>query len=532
MSVFVTPDEMRAAEAAAVAVGRSEPDLMREAASRIAEWVDTHVRRRAKARRLAVALVGPGNNGGDAIVALALLAERGWQTAAVMLGRHEIGTLPAHAENLSRIEFPGLDSLAGADVILDGVYGVGGRPSLPPEIAAAFQRAHDVRIERGVPLIAIDVPSGIDPGSGAASEDAFHADVTLCLGLPKIGLIREPAATHVGELELLDIGIAPPPGDGRPMLITESSVRRLLPRRRATAHKHQTGTVIVVGGAPTYYGAPRLSAESAARAGAGLVCVAAPSSTIPVIAGQVPELVVLPLDESGVHAADQIGSWIEQRGGHVDALVIGPGLGQSPHVDALLGRLFERLPTLDNSARGRDDSGPAIVLDADALNWIAKRGGLPTTIGTARAVMTPHVGELGRLLQVETSDILDDPIGYAKLAAERFGQTVILKSGYSLVSSAEGVAIAPRAAPELATAGTGDVLAGLVGGLLAQGLQPRDAGEAALFIGAKAGLLARHRRGTYGVMARDVIEEISGVMRAISEPDWSGDELIQAREEM
>lgn len=532
MSAFVSPDEMRAAEAAAVAAGRPEPELMRAAAHKIADWVDSHVTRRADARRVAVALVGPGNNGGDALVALAKLSERGWQVAAIMLGRSEIGHLPAPAELLARIHMTGNDALDAADVILDGVFGIGGRAEVPLAVADAFKRAHRVRIERGTPLVAIDVPSGIDPGSAAASPDAFQADVTLCLGLPKVGLIREPAATYVGELVLLDIGITYAAEQGRPVLIDETSVRRILPRRHASAHKHQTGTALIVGGAPTYYGAPRLSAESAATAGAGLVCVAVPESIVPVIAGQVPELVMLPLGESPDQAADTITEWITQRGGHVDTLVVGPGLGQSVAVSAFLERLFQTLASTADSSRTRDGSGLTFVLDADALNWIAKRGALPDGIAAGQAVLTPHAGELGRLLGCQMTEILEDPIRHARLAASRFHQTIILKSGFSVAVTVDGdVWVAPRSTPELATAGTGDMLAGLVGGLLAQGMAPADAARSALFIGATSGLSARRRQGMYGVLARDVIKGIPSVMRALSEPRWRSDDSGLLREE-
>jgi len=519
MSVLVTPDEMRAAEAAAVAAGRSEPELMRAAAGQIAAWVDMHVERRAHARRFAVALIGPGNNGGDALVALALLIKRGWRCAALLLGRYSFGTLPASFDLLEQIQLTTTESLDAADIILDGVYGVSGRASLPDAVAAAFRRAYQIRIDRGTPLVAIDVPSGVDPACGAASPDAFHADVTLCLGLPKIGLIREPAATHVGELEILDVGVEPLPAGDRPRLIDELAVRRLLPRRRASAHKHQTGSVLVIGGAPTYYGAPRLSAEAAARAGAGLVCVAAPATIIPVIAAQVPELVLLPLGDSAQTSVTHISEWVEQRGGHVDALIVGPGLGQSSHANELLEQLFSESSGFHCSS-DREASAPYVVLDADALNWFAKRGTLPAGIASGRAVLTPHAGELGRLLSRSATDILSDPISHAKDAVDRFQQTVVLKSGYSVVASIDGsVSIAPRAVPELATAGTGDVLAGLIGGLMAQGLEPADAARAAVFVGAQAGLAARQRRGVHGVLARDVIDCIPAVMRRLTEPN-------------
>jgi NAD(P)H-hydrate epimerase len=526
MTVLVSPDEMRAAEAAAVAAGRPEPDLMRLAAAGIASWIDLHVKRRAAARRFAIALVGPGNNGGDALVALALLVERGWRAGAIMLGRETLGELPADQHLLDAIELVGVERLQEADVILDGVYGVGGRASLPDTVAAAFRRAHDIRIERATPLVAIDVPSGVDPGSGTAAAEAFQADVTLCLGLPKIGLIREPAATHTGELELLDIGIALDSTGDRPELIDERSVRTWLPRRSASAHKHQTGTVLVIGGAPTYYGAPRMTAEAAARAGAGLVCVAAPASIIPVIAGQVPELVMLPLDDSAGEAARQVMNWIDERGGHVDTFIIGPGLGQTPHATNLLERLIGDPNAGIISSRALRDKHPTFVLDADALNWIAKRGSFPLGIPPNSAAMTPHAGELGRLLGEPPDVLLDETIQGAVRAARMFDQTVVFKTGYTVIAAPDGtVRVSPRSAPELATAGTGDVLAGLVGGFLAQGMSALDAAATALFAGAHAGKAARAELGTQGVMATDVIDRLPSVLRRLSEPNWSGEEL-------
>jgi NAD(P)H-hydrate epimerase len=532
MSVLVTPDEMRAAEAAAIADGRPQPELMREASSQIAAWLEAHIPERADGPRRAVALVGPGNNGGDALVTLASLIERGWEARAIYLGRMDKGDLPASPRFLSQIRHGELSTLANCDVILDGVFGVGGRPAVPDDVATAFRHAHESRVLRGTPLIAIDVPSGIDPGSGAASDDAFRADVTLCLGLPKLGLVREPAATHVGELVLLDIGIAPPPADERPVLIDEMFVRRTLPRRQASAHKHQTGTVLVIGGAPTYYGAPRLSAEAAARAGAGMICVAIPAAIVSVVAAQVPELVLLPLGESPERSATQILTWIEQRGGNVDALVVGPGLGQSPEAFELLERLF----AWDNSGLlkhvKRVDS-PGFIFDADALNWISARGEFPKQVPAGSAVLTPHAGELARLTGVPARELLADPLTSARDAAARFGQTVVFKTGFAIAASPGGeTAVAPRSAPELATAGTGDVLAGLIGGLLAQGLDPFSAAQMALYIGSQAGRRARTSRGLYGVLARDVIDEIAGVMRRLTEPVLKSVELRQTRGEM
>lgn len=512
MTRLVTPAEMRAAEAAAVAAGTPEPRLMRRAAEAIAGWLAERFRH-ASAPHV-IALVGPGNNGGDALVTLALLAARGWQASAVLLDRPALGDLPAAPENLARIHLVPASALTQADVILDGVFGIGGRAELPASVADAFRLATRVRRERGTPLVAIDVPSGGHAGSGAVAPDVFPADVTLCLGLPKIGLLREPLASAVGELIVLDIGIPEPAADDAPRLIDERLARALVPRRAASAHKHGVGSLLVVGGAPTYYGAPRLAGEAALRSGAGLVALAVPEPLVPVIAGQVPELVFVPL---GVQppALDSIDAFLGSRGETVRAAIVGPGLGSGSEAERLLSGL------LDATKGGGSLGRRPIVIDADGLNWMARLGHPPRALETGQAVLTPHPGELARLLGCGTSDILADPWGMARRLARESGQVVVLKTGYSCVAAPDGALwLAPRTMPEMATAGTGDVLAGTIGGFLAQGLAPFDAARLAVYCGAMAGRNARERLGTLPVVASDIIHALPEAIRRLAEPRW------------
>lgn len=515
MTVLVTPNEMQAAEHAAIASGTSAAVLMRRAAESIAEWLVQHIVGRQAGPRVAVGFVGPGNNGGDALVTLALLHEQGWRARAVFLGRHELGELPAHDTSFQAIERIGIREIGIPDVILDGVYGFRGRASLPRPVTDAFAVARELRLKQAVPLVAIDVPSGIDAGTGAADEDAFPADVTLCLGLPKIGLVKSPAAEFVGELELLPIGIPQPTfADNRPALLTESIVRPALPRRSAFAHKSDTGTALVVGGAPAYYGAPRLAAEAALRSGAGLVCAAVPIAIVPVIASQVPEVVLLPLDDSNGHSSvAAIGEYLGQRRGERIAMAVGPGLGRDGRATALLDGLFA-------SPVGRRHIEDArLVIDADALNWLSSRKSLPEGVDAEMALLTPHTGELARLLACSRDDVAKDPQASAQEAARQYRQIVLLKRGYSIVVTPDGrVWYGPRAVPELATAGTGDVLTGLLCGLMAQGATPLDAALCGVFIGACAAKQARRRHGIGGVIARDVIDRIPSVMAALAQP--------------
>jgi NAD(P)H-hydrate epimerase len=525
MTVLVTPEEMRAAEQALFDAGMPPPTLMRVAAERMAIWLDQHIS--GPIRRRAIALVGPGNNGGDALVTLALLIERGWEAGAVLLGREHVGELPAAAASLAEIDRCDLDALDSAHVILDGVFGIGGRDALDPEVVTAFKAAARARVRHGTALVALDVPSGIDSATGCAHPEAFRADVTLCLGLPKLGLFREPAATCVGELVLIDIGIAEPVLPERPRMIDERRVRELLPRRRASAHKHATGALVVIGGAPTYYGAPRLTGEAALRAGAGLVCLAVPEELAPVIAAQVPELIFLPLRNDGEAASRDIGAFVDQRRRSLTAAAIGPGLGRSATVDRMLDDL------LDTGDAASDVlANVPLVIDADGLNWLAQREPRPRRLKPGRAVLTPHPGEMARLLRIDTDEVLAEPIEIARRAARRFQQVVVLKTGYAPVAEPDGsVWVSPRATPELATAGTGDVLTGITAGLLTQGLAPADAAHVGVFIGARAGRAARNRHGVRGVVASDVIREVATVLRTLEESPMISWESAYVRED-
>lgn len=512
MNMLVTPDEMRAAEEALFAGGMPSSDLMFVASSRMADWIDKRV---GGMNRHAVALVGPRNNGGDGLVTLALLTERGWRCSAILLGHPCFGDLPGKPESFAQIEVADLTALNDAAVILDGVYGIGSHTHIPADVADAFRAARHARLMHGTPLVAIDVPSGIDARTGEASPDAFTADVTLCLGLPKVGLVREPAATCVGELVLLDIGVPEPVIADRPRLITESTVRPLMPTRRASAHKHTTGALLVIGGDAAYYGAPRLSGAAALRAGAGLVALAVPASHVPVIASAVPELVFVPLPADANLAFAAIRTFTATRASTLSALLIGPGLGRSARTEQLLTFMLD-VPPADSTL-----ADPPLVIDADALNWIAGLGRIPQALRPGRAVLTPHAGELARLMETTVDVVLSDPLQVARQAAGKFEQIIVLKTGYTAIASPDGsVWLAPRATPELATAGTGDVLAGLIGGLLAQGLAPGDAARLGVYAGAMSGRAARARSGMLGVIAGDVIDLIPDALTTLGEPAW------------
>lgn len=517
MSAVVTVAEMRSVEEQAVRDGLPLSELMRQAGQAVAAWVDSHVRRQSQRR--VVALVGQGNNGNDALVALALLHERGWQCSAIPLNRSESPELPVNRSSLSSIEATGVESLEYADLILDGIFGIGGRAELSNDIAGVITAAHRVRIKRRTPLVAIDVPSGVDASSGSVSSRAFRADVTLCLGLVKRGLLLEPAASAVGELVLLPLGLERATSGRQEQMITEGAIRPLVPVRRATAHKSDTGTALIIGGAEQYYGAPRLAGAAAMRAGAGLVAIAAPKTIIPVIAAQIPEAVFVPLDDDPESRIDSIEAFIAQRGDTVRSVVAGPGIGRSDGSDAVMHHVFGP----DSQSKIWElDPPPAIVIDADGLNWLSQHRDWHTCLRPQTTILTPHAGEMTRLLGVGHEEIARDPFAVSRAGAMKWNQVVVLKAGVTSVALPDGsVHIAPRATPELATAGTGDVLAGLIGGLLSQGVALSDAAQSAVWIGAMAALGARQQQSIHSVVATDVISNIAGVLDKLASPLWS-----------
>lgn len=532
MTHVVTPDQMRTAEQRAIEAGRSEADLMRDAAAGMAEWIDNrHVGGDDPSH--VFALAGPGRNGGDAIVTVANLIERGWTGSVYLIDRDDLGDLPADAASLEAIKrVSDADGMSSASVILDGIYGLGGRTELPETASDAVAAAVEARRLRRTPIVAIDLPSGVDAATGEGSKNTLQADVTLTIGFLKQGLLNEPAATLAGAVQVIDIGLVPP-DDASIAVVTQEMVSAWFPRGRATAGKHDHGGLLVIGGAPMYFGAPRLAAEAALRVGTGLVGAAVPRMLIGTIASQLPEVIFVPLSDSDPRrSVSDLNDAITGEHARYTAVVLGPGLGQDEPATALLARLFGQATSRSVAPIGfgalRTDEGePApeesalaavpVVLDADALNWLATQENWPALLANISAVMTPHRGEMARLLDVDLDEVTRDPRETARSAARDWGQVVVLKGGYTTVAAPDGrVFVAPRATPELATPGTGDVLAGVIGGFLAQGLEPLHAALAAVFIGAEAG----RGFGRRGFLARDLITRIQGFWHDIDEPEW------------
>jgi NAD(P)H-hydrate epimerase len=433
-----------------------------------------------------VVVCGKGNNGGDGHVAARVLRELGRDVSVVDVAGDRPALSPA--------------ALAGAAGIVDALLGTGfsGEPREPISGAiAAINAAREA--DPRVQVVACDVPSGVNGSTGEVSAAAVRADATVTFHAAKPGLWIAPGKRHSGAVHVIDIGI---PAPGQPVTPTigliADSVRDEIPRRDAGSTKFSAGSVLVVGGSRGLTGAPVLASLAAARAGAGYVTVAAPASAAPALAAKLLEVMTLELpDDPDTGPKRGAARMAVERAGRAQALVLGPGLG--------------RLPAAQKFARDvATHANLPLVLDADGLGAHADEGGLEQLSGRqAPTVLTPHAGELGRLLGLPSAEIDAHRLEHVRSAAARAQAIVVLKGDDTLVAAADGrVAVSRGGAPALATAGTGDVLAGVVGAFLAKGVEPFTAACAAVSAHLAAGVLAARRVGSEGVIASDVIEAL------------------------
>ncbi|MDP9374832.1 MAG: NAD(P)H-hydrate epimerase, partial [Chloroflexota bacterium] len=439
---IVTAAQMRRIEADAFESGREDPaGLMRRAGQAVARAALAALPRPAEAR--ALVLVGPGNNGGDGLIVAEALLMAGLPAVAVWLYRRgDVGNAPVVPALLERVqvvpESPGAGlaaALAGADLIVDAVYGIGAREGLPGDLAAALEAVNSRGREPGVIRVALDIPTGVDADSGAADPAAFRADLTVTLGRPKRGLYLPPGLRHTGRVvvEPLDLDDGGVPDDA-PRLIGRADAARLLPRREADAHKGDAGSLMIVGGSANYLGAPVLSANAALRAGAGLVTVAVPAGILGAVASQVPEATYLALPEAGFGVAGPDAAPV--IAGALDrytALQIGNGIGRAPGTAGFLARLFGLDPV---GAGGR--LAVPVLFDADGLNWLSTVDRWWEALRGLDIVLTPHPGEMGRLRGGDTVAVTAAPWDAARDAAREWGQTVLLKGGHSVVATPDG----------------------------------------------------------------------------------------------
>jgi NAD(P)H-hydrate epimerase len=500
---------MRNLEAAAFIAGIPEDQLQAKAAAEIAQ-----VAARAAPRSgPVVVLVGPGNNGRDAFLAGRLLARDGRRVFYYLAPQHAISTdeLTALAapHEAARMHDGEADlavlseELRLASVALDGLLGIGVRGPMRPPLDRLAQALNDVAAGGGLQVISVDVPSGIDADTGAVPGEVVAAHVTVALGAAKAGCLRFPAAKYVGQIEPRPIGI--PDGadaDCRVRLLTADLVAFLPPARPLDAHKGTLGWTLVVGGSAEYVGAPILSAAAAARSGCGLVALAVPPHVQAAAAAALPEATYLLRDERQAPAVqvEQLLSRLEA----FRALVVGPGLGRDDETVRLVRGLLSGLAAAERVI--------TTIVDADAL-YILSRWPEWWTRLPAGCVLTPHYGEMARLTALSTAEISSRAWEIALEHAASWKQTVVLKGAHTIVAEPDGRAwVHPRPNPGLATAGTGDVLAGLIGGLAAQGLTPPQAALLAVVANSLAAERLLHSRHWRSLIASDLLPMVPAVL--------------------
>ncbi len=437
---------------------------------------------------------GTGNNGGDGFVVARKLREAGREAHVRLVGAEDRvgGDAAASLRAAREAGVPFVDRPDSADVVVDALFGTGFSGPPRPEAGRTIGAMNDA----GAPIVAIDVPSGVDASTGEVAGAAVEADRTVTFHAPKLGLAVAPGRFCAGEVAVVDIGIEP--GDSRSGRVRETIVE-LVPRRGARDNKYSAGAVLVVGGSTGLTGAPSLASEAALRAGAGIVTACVPSSLNLVLEQRLVEVMTRPCPDEDGHLTPAAADEVLAAARRAAAVALGPGLGRTEEARELVRILLSRLEM-------------PVVVDADALwavaghlEWIFERG--------APTVLTPHAGEAGRLLGRPSAWVNAHRLRAVETAADEVGATVLLKGADTLVAApGKGVLVSDLGTPGLATAGSGDVLTGVVAAFLAKGMEPQLAAAAAA---AAAGLAAREagdRHGEAGLIARDVIEGLSPVL--------------------
>jgi len=505
---LVTSEQMRRLDARTIALGTPSLDLMEKAGRGVADRI--HRRYAAACRRGVLVVVGAGNNGGDGFVIARRLVTAGYKVRVALLApvsklkgdaktncerwqrrRGRMLELGGRSSGRMRTELPA--AIAGSGLVVDCVLGTGLRRAVEGPLAVALEAINEREVRRGraCPVVAVDLPSGLDGDRGCPLGVAVRADTTYTLGAVKLGLVLPEARPWVGELDLVEIGLAERAFEEEAPLARGSDpreMRPLLPPRAIGGHKGTHGHLLIVAGARGTSGAAVLCGRAALRGGAGLVTVACPPEVQPVVAASLPEVMTRPTTRFSAAA------WSESLEGK-KAVVIGPGLGAAPEVRRLVRWLAPRtaIPT---------------VVDADGLNALAGR---VEQLRRARApvVLTPHPGEMARLVETSTSEVQAERRRTALDLAQRTGAVVVLKGSGTLIAAPDGrLGVNLNGGPILGTAGTGDVLAGLIGSLLVQGLEAFDAARLGVHLHGRAGDRLAESLGEAGLLASELADEL------------------------
>lgn len=486
--------------------------LMENAGLRVVEAVENLLENCP--RRRVVVVAGKGNNGGDGLVVARHLFNSGAAVEVFLLGEPDEMTPDTRTnfEILSRMNVAltplrdeeGLNDLMMAvvncDLIVDAMYGISFRGSL---------NEFDTKVVKIInwsrkPVVAVDIPSGVEADTGKVHGEAIKAAWTVTLALPKLGLLIDPGQHYAGMLTVADISIPVQLLTGRHLknnLITEDMVKGYFPARPLESHKGTYGHVLVVGGSPGLSGAVILASSAALACGAGLVTAAVPESLLPVIEGHLVEVMTAPLPETGkAFIAPEAMPVLENLLSRASVCAIGPGMSRYPEAQGILRFVLER-------------SGVPVIIDADGLNALSE----DTSILKGRQipiVITPHPGEMARLLKTTVEEIQANRMEVAREAAREWGVSVVLKGSRTVVAQPNGETyINITGNPGMATAGSGDVLSGIIAGLVAQGMRPDTAAWVGVYVHGRAGDLAKEKTGERGLLAGDLVRALPALLK-------------------
>jgi len=513
---ILTTAQMRQVEQDCASISLPASVLMENAGKALAEEV-RRILGAIDPQRVLI-LIGPGNNGGDGLVAARHLHDWGAEVSLYFLVQRpsedqnlklvlERGITCVEAtqdENLARLD--GL--LSSATAVIDALFGTGkSRP-----LGNIFQQALDrvSQAKEGQPdlrIITLDLPSGLNADSGAVDSACLYADNTITLGFPKPGLFNPPGAERAGKITIVDIGIPSYLAEKvTTELITDDWARSVLPKRPLGAHKGSFGRVLVVAGSINYIGAAYLACSGAIRVGAGLVTLATAASLQPILASKLTEVTYLPLPESTPgFISPQAARLIHRELSNYDVLLLGCGLGQSQSTIRFIRATLFRLKP----------APPPLVLDADALNTLAKTPNWWQQLADD-AILTPHPSEMARLARVPVDEVQSDRVGMANKVAQEWHKTIVLKGAYTVIVTPDGrSSVSPVANPGLASAGTGDVLTGVIAGLVAQGLTLFEAAACGVYLHGEAGEMVRDRLGDAGMIATDLLPALPLAIRRL-----------------
>ncbi len=546
---LVSVEQMRRIEQMSDAAGHTYAAMMERAGTAVAQAIQACL----KQDQRVLVLVGPGNNGGDGLVAARVLRERaaGLQVQCYLFrerpddplvsAAREHGCFIATAPD--DLQFRVLRRLVqGADVIVDALLGTGTARPIEGDLAKILEivkrevsgqrepggswgglRQSPSASQRPL-VVAVDGPTGLNYDTGALDPAAIPADATVTFAYPKLGHLAFPGASACGQLVVADIGTDPKLADDITLQVADAEmICATLPARPADAHKGTFGKAMIIAGSIYYSGAAALAADAAARVGTGLVTLCPPRSIYNVVASKLTEVTYLPLpDDMGVLKPEAVRVLGERLGGY-QALLVGPGLSTEKETLAFVHQLLGLEQPAKKARIGFQPATaepelerlalPPLVVDADALNALAGVEGWAERLPRP-SILTPHPGEMARLTKLDTPSINADRLGTARRAAAEWGHIVILKGAFTVIAHPDGrTVMLPFANPALATAGSGDVLAGAIVGLLAQGLDPFKAATCGAYLHALAGEIARNEIGEAGVVAGDVLARLPAAIR-------------------